>query len=210
MSRFGQFLPAAAGLHVLLAWCAAAPAQGFDPLWFLHNEMRPVKAPLLEAYDTGYAPIYDTAVTQSSYDAGVTQTSHEFLGCLSSDCHRCTDQCHACDACGGCAGSRWGLWRDHLKCLLKRHRWEQGLETCYPVCPPYCAEYYGYRQTCWRRLPPLPPCPPAGGHQIFAPEPGIPPLPQVSPLPPPSGAGLVAPPAPSDLVAPPAPADEFP
>ena len=214
MSRFGQFLSAATGLHVMLAWCATAPAQGFDPLWFLHNETRPTYAPSLDAYSTGYAPVYDmgSGVTQTSYDAGaaITQTSYGILGeCLSSPCHDCTDQCQDCHGCDGCGSSRWSLWRAHIKCVLKRHRWEQGLETCYPVCAPYCAEYYGYRQTCWRRLPPLPPCPPAGG-QVFPPQPGIPPLPHVSPLPRRAGSDLIAPPAPSDLIAPPMPSDELP
>ena len=180
MSRFG--LVSAFALSLSLAPAGGLLAQEVDPLWFLRGEREPV-----------YAPAFEPA-------SGVVQMSYDGQSACVSDgaCGPCSP---GCDDCPGDLRGRWALWREHIRCRLRRHHWEKGFETCYPVCPPFCQEYYGYRPTCWRRLPPYNPCPPVYPH-AGPPAPQQPYAPMIHPESP-------VPPAPADLIAPPAPPGEL-
>ena len=182
MSRFGLF--ASFTLTLCFAPAAGLFAQDADPLWFLRGERQPV-----------YAPVSDSEAA-----SGIAQTSHDVYGGCVTD-GACTSCPSGCDGCGGDFRSRWALWREHIRCRLRRHHWEDGFDTCYPVCPPLCQEYYGYRPTCWRRLPLYDPCPPAVP-QMMPPAPQQPYPPMIQPQSP-------VPPAPAELIAPPAPPDEL-
>jgi hypothetical protein len=179
----------AVGACLICGSTARSDGGVFDG-WSLQNERQPVYAP---------------AGAEVAY--GVVQTSHECVGGWSvpSNCHQCSPG-GECDGCSACR-SHWSLWWDHVKCRFKRCRWEEGLETCYPVCPPYAQPHHGYHETCWRRLPPLNPCPPTLPNTFAAPDPFPTGTHQLPPAIPPAPADLVAPPAPSDLIAPPAPSD---
>ena len=134
-------------------------------------------------------------------------------GCTSCSTGHCADgQCGATGGdcynghlpcCADVRGSRdrWRLW--HTKKCREIHH-----ESFYPPVAPLFHPTWGYHQTCWRRFPPLPPCPPAdaflmpyGGCETGVPgamPPGIvPPQPVVpgyeSPVPPPAPVEPTAP-----------------
>jgi hypothetical protein len=184
MWRFG--LSSTFALALCLVPGAGLLAQDVDPLWFLRSERQPVYAP----------------ASESEAASGVVQMSYDASGACVTD-GACTSCSSGCDGCSGDFRSRWALWREHIRCRLRRHHWEDGFDTCYPVCPPLCQEYYGYRPTCWRRLPPYNPCPPATSQHVMPPAPQQPYAPLIQP-------GSPVPPAPAELIAPPAPAAELP
>jgi hypothetical protein len=84
-------------------------------------------------------------------------------GCTTGECGACgpyagAGQCYGghlpcCADVRGCR-DRWRLW-GKKKCRCLHH------QTFYPPAAPLFHPTWGYHQTCWRRFPPLPPCPPA-------------------------------------------------
>jgi hypothetical protein len=88
-----------------------------------------------------------------------------------------------------------------LKLRWKRFCQRLRHETYYPRCPPAWDECYGYRRTCWRRLPECGCCPPAGAVVLTGPWSGgefLPPVPVM-----PEAGPAVVPPAPMPTAPPP-------